>query len=274
MRAAVRHPLFLGALGALSGAVSGLLGVGGGLVTGPILSALGFPFRLAVGTAVAVVVPVALVAVLTELLTRPEQLIWWTALLLAAGGQLGAALGGRLWNHVPERALRLAYAALLVYAGLRSLGCFGFDAAGPDGGWLAADPPGFDLRSGARFALAVLVGIAAGVSSALFGIGGGVVVVPGLLFLVGGFTPHEATATSLLAMVPTAFRSYLIARRQERVDRQLARRLLPTATLAAAAAVAARNHLVHGDLLADGFGVFLLLAALQVAWPVLRPARK
>ncbi len=47
------------------------------------------------------------------------------------------------------------------------------------------------------------IGLVAGVFSALFGVGGGIVIVP-LLLLVGGFRPHQATATSLGAIAITA----------------------------------------------------------------------
>jgi|SRR5215211_330910 len=46
----------------------------------------------------------------------------------------------------------------------------------------------------------VLIGLAAGFFSALFGVGGGVVIVP-LLVLLAGFPPRAATGTSLAAIV-------------------------------------------------------------------------
>jgi uncharacterized membrane protein YfcA len=47
------------------------------------------------------------------------------------------------------------------------------------------------------------IGLLAGVFSALFGVGGGIVIVP-LLLLLAAFRPHEATATSLGAIAITA----------------------------------------------------------------------
>jgi hypothetical protein len=49
----------------------------------------------------------------------------------------------------------------------------------------------------------VAIGIVAGVFSALFGVGGGIVLVP-LLMLLAGFAPHRATATSIGAILLTA----------------------------------------------------------------------
>jgi uncharacterized membrane protein YfcA len=49
----------------------------------------------------------------------------------------------------------------------------------------------------------ILVGFGAGVVSGLFGVGGGVIFVPSLVFLFG-MTQAEAQATSLVAIVPVA----------------------------------------------------------------------
>ena len=47
------------------------------------------------------------------------------------------------------------------------------------------------------------IGVVAGTFSALFGVGGGIVIVP-LLLLLGRFRPHQAAATSLGAIAITA----------------------------------------------------------------------
>jgi uncharacterized membrane protein YfcA len=55
----------------------------------------------------------------------------------------------------------------------------------------------------ARTVKLAAIGTAAGVFSGLFGVGGGIVVVP-LLMLWLGYRPHEATGTSLAAIAVTA----------------------------------------------------------------------
>lgn len=56
---------------------------------------------------------------------------------------------------------------------------------------------------GRAVARLVAIGLIAGVFSSLFGVGGGIVVVP-LLLLAASYTPHAATATSLGAILLTS----------------------------------------------------------------------
>ena len=63
----------------------------------------------------------------------------------------------------------------------------------------------------------VLIGLAAGVFSALFGVGGGIVIVP-LLIMVAAFGAREATATSLGAIVITALAGVTLYALRGKVD--------------------------------------------------------
>lgn len=47
----------------------------------------------------------------------------------------------------------------------------------------------------------VLIGLVSGLASGVFGIGGGILIVPGLIYLAG-FTQHRATGTSLAVLLP------------------------------------------------------------------------
>jgi uncharacterized membrane protein YfcA len=65
------------------------------------------------------------------------------------------------------------------------------------------------------------IGLVAGLFSALFGVGGGIVVVP-LLILVASFPPKQATATSLAAIVVTAVAGVVVYALRGEVDVALA----------------------------------------------------
>ena len=47
----------------------------------------------------------------------------------------------------------------------------------------------------------IAIGLASGIASGVFGIGGGVLIIPALMYLAG-FSPHRATGTSLAVLLP------------------------------------------------------------------------
>lgn len=63
------------------------------------------------------------------------------------------------------------------------------------------------VRSTRNTVILVIVGVAVGLLSGLFGIGGGTVIVPALVWL--GFSQRNAAATSMLAIVPTSISGVL-----------------------------------------------------------------
>lgn len=65
------------------------------------------------------------------------------------------------------------------------------------------EPVGKDLRPAARIAWLVGIGLTAGFLSGLFGVGGGILIVPAVVFLLG-FGQRLAAGTSLAAIVPTS----------------------------------------------------------------------
>lgn len=63
------------------------------------------------------------------------------------------------------------------------------------------------VRSARNTVILVIVGVAVGLLSGMFGIGGGTVIVPALVWL--GFSQRNAAATSMLAIVPTSISGVL-----------------------------------------------------------------
>jgi uncharacterized protein len=115
---------------------------------------------------------------------------------------------------------------------------------------------------------AIAAGVLAGVVSGLFGVGGGVVFVPALVFIYDT-GQVEAEATSLLAIIPVAL---VGAWRQHRYDNVRVREGLAIGVLAAAGAlggVALANALPDGALKA-AFAALMVVVALQLARDALR----
>ena len=101
----------------------------------------------------------------------------------------------------------------------------------------------------------VAIGLAAGVFSAFFGVGGGIVVVP-LLVLVVGFSEREATATSLAAIVITATAGVLIFSLRGEVDLGYAALVGLPAAVGALAGTAWQQR-VRESILTYGFAALL-----------------
>jgi uncharacterized membrane protein YfcA len=112
-----------------------------------------------------------------------------------------------------------------------------------------------------RLAL-VVVGATAGVLSGLFGVGGGVLMVPAMVLLLG-FAQHRAHATSLAAIVPIAAVGALVFGRADSVDIGAAVILAAGGLLGVQAGARVMDRL-SGERLAIVFGVFLIALALAM----------
>jgi uncharacterized membrane protein YfcA len=105
--------LKLAVIGTVAGAFSGLLGVGGGSVIVPLLIVwLGYGAREATGTSMMAIVVIAAVAVSLQAIygnVDPPN-----AALVGFPAIGGAVAGTALQQRIPERAIALLFAGLLV----------------------------------------------------------------------------------------------------------------------------------------------------------------
>jgi uncharacterized protein len=117
---------------------------------------------------------------------------------------------------------------------------------------------------------AIAIGAAAGVIAGMLGVGGGVLFVPGLVFVLG-LGQHEAEATSLLAIIPVAIVGSYQQDRYGNVRRRDALVLGLTSLAGAGAGVALANAL-SGEVLRDAFAALIVLVAAQLVRRALRDA--
>jgi uncharacterized membrane protein YfcA len=120
-------------------------------------------------------------------------------------------------------------------------------------------------------AMAIIIGVAAGVLSGLFGIGGGILLVPALA-LVLGLDHVEAEATSLLAIIPVAA---VGAWRQRSYGNLDVRSGLAIGAFAAVAAVAGvlLVNVLPVELVRYAFAVLMLYVAWRMAVTAIRQLR-
>jgi uncharacterized membrane protein YfcA len=116
-------------------------------------------------------------------------------------------------------------------------------------------------------------GVAGGVLAGLLGVGGGIVIVPVLEFVLelldvpADFRMHIAVATSLAVIIPTSISSARAHYSRGAVDIELAKRWLPFIALGAIIGVVIASQ-VSGPTLTTVFAVFALLVAAKMALPL------
>ena len=240
------------ALGAVGGVLSGLFGIGGGAVLVPLLVLVAhLPQHTAHATSLAAIVLTALSATLA--FWSQDAVAFGPGLVVAAGAITGAWLGAGLMHRLSAVNLRRAFAVLLVLTAVQLLSGLGT----PQPGDAAL------LGSGAVAVVGfALLGLAAGVLSALMGVGGGVIMVPALV-LLAGLSQHTAEGTSLLVIVPTSVMGAVRHARRGYTDWRLGL-LLGVGGILGAQAGAQVALRLDAARLAQLFGVFLLLTAAQL----------
>ncbi len=117
------------------------------------------------------------------------------------------------------------------------------------------------------------IGVIAGISAGLLGLGGGLVIVPALLFVfkVHGFSAdymmHIAVGTSLMAIMLTSLSSMLAHHRQQNVDWHLVKNLLAS-LLVGGFLGAYFATAMSSALLQQVFAIYALLMAVRLWFPV------
>jgi uncharacterized membrane protein YfcA len=160
--------------------------------------------HLAQGTSLFILLPPLGIGALREYWTQ-GQVDLRAGILCAVGMLAGGYLGGRIAVPLDSQVLKGLFGCFLMTAALllwRRSGASSPKLAPPGSQAVANDA----LRSLGIFAAAGACGVAAG----LFGIGGGVLLVP-LLALLFGFGQHRAQGTSLIALIPpTGLLAFLV----------------------------------------------------------------
>jgi hypothetical protein len=186
-----------------------LVGGGGSILAVPLLL-YGVGVRdphVAIGTSALAVAASAAINLVGHV--RCGTVRWFTASLFASAGVVGAALGSQAGKAFDGRWLSACFAVLMVFVGVMMLR-FRF---------VQSDPRIHPARGNAGSLL--LTGGGIGVVCGFFGIGGGFLIVPGLMY-AGCLPILEAVGSSLVAVTAFAFTTALNYARAGWVDWPLA----------------------------------------------------
>ena len=232
--------LLLG-LGGIVGILSGMFGVGGGFLMTPLLFFIGIPPAVAVATEANQIVASSFSGVLAHVRRRTVDFRMGTVLMI--GGLIGAALGVQIFNALKavgqvDLLVRLSYVVFLGIIGtlmfVESLNAIRRVKAGvapqrKKHNWVHALPFKMKFRASGLYISVIppaLVGVGVGILAAIMGGGGGFVMVPAMIYLLGMPT-KVVIGTSLFQIIfVTAFTTLLHATTNFTVDIVLAVLLL------------------------------------------------
>jgi uncharacterized membrane protein YfcA len=192
----------LALIGLTAGVFSGGFGVGGGIIMVPLLVAVGLDRHRAHATSLAAIIPIAVAGAVAFGLSGEVNL--GLGVYIGLGGVVGSVLGASLMNRMSSRSLSVFFGIVLLAAGIRMI------ASGD------SLPSSSDFGEPALIAIAVGIGLISGFFAGVAGIGGGAVIVPATVLLLG-FTQHVAQGTSLVAIILTAIAGSFVNLRNKRV---------------------------------------------------------
>nr|WP_276356714.1 sulfite exporter TauE/SafE family protein [Cohnella sp. YIM B05605] len=199
--------LILFAIGVVSAVFGSIVGLGGGVITVPVLVLTGQALagepvsaQTAVGTSLAVLIFTALSASWTY--AKQGKVDFRSGWLIFATSGPAAMVGAQVSRLIPQGPFQLAF-------GIFMFVMFGLMIARERMAPLQTewkikrtftDGAGNRYEYGYNAGLALLIGCGVGVASGLFGIGGGSLFVP-LMVLLFRFPPHVASATSMFVIL-------------------------------------------------------------------------
>ena len=232
------NALWLLGLGGLVGVLSGMFGVGGGFLMTPLLFFIGIPPAVAVATEANQIVASSFSGALAHFRRKTVDL--QMGLVLLVGGLVGAAAGVQLFAQLKamgqiDLIVRLCYVvflgtigSLMFFESVRSIRRSHNKAMLKKlhkHHWIHGLPFRMKFRTSGLYISAIppfLVGLAVGVLAAIMGVGGGFIMVPAMIYILGVPT-KVVIGTSLFQIVfVTGFTTVLHATTNYTVDIVLA----------------------------------------------------
>lgn len=251
-------PWAFAAIGVAAGLLAGMLGVGGGIVMVPLMVAVGLTQHRAHATSLLAIFVIAVAGVGRFALAGEVE--WVIGAVVAAGAVAGSTLGSKAMGMMSPQLLRGVFVVLLVVAGIRML--IGGDVSAGEG-----------IHDVLAWVIALGIGLVAGFTAGVAGVGGGVIIVPAFVFLLG-MEQHAAEGTSLMVIIFTALAATRVNLAAGRMNLREGLTMGVSGVVSAIVGASLALNL-EGAVLTQVFGLFILVAAVRMAWslrPRSRPA--
>jgi len=275
----VAHTAVTLGIGFVSGVLSGMFGIGGGIITTPALRLiLGAPALIAVGTPLPVIIPAAITGAISY--ARRGLADVRTGVTIGLVGSGFAVAGALLATRAGGRIVLVATAVLILYVAVDmvlqtvrppasveavSVGSAPVEATEGSAAADASSPHGRDRNIGGL----ALLGAVTGLYSGFLGLGGGFVLVP-MLSRWFRFPVKRAIGTSLVAVgllaIPGTISHYLLGNVDVRAALLLIVGVVPGALVGARITFGASDRAIRIGFAALLLVVGVILGASELGW--------
>ena len=242
-------------IGLITGSVTSLIGASGVSIVVPALTLFfGINSHIAIGSSLLVDVITSIIVSVSYFKHHNVRLA--ASLWIAVGSILGSQLGSHWAGLIPDGALDVTFAIVLLISGISTL---------RRGGKVFDSSKGlhFDSKVLQDLSLVVL-GFLIGIISGLVGAGGGVMVLLTIIFILH-YPMHEAVGTSTFIMCITALSSLIGYARQGNVDWKLGLIIAAGAVIAGAIGSKFANEINETKLSKIVSWIFIVLSIMMVA---------
>lgn len=274
------NALFIVVLGFLVGVLSGMFGVGGGFLTTPLLIFYGIPPTVAVASAATQITGASVSGVMVHM--RRGGVDLKMGMVMIVGGLFGSIVGAALFRLLQSSGqidvvIGFLYVVILTWIGglmlKDALVALGYVPAPPSreqprhNRWVASLPLRWRFYSSGLYISPLapfILGFLAGTLTVLLGIGGGFILVPAMIYLLG-MAPRVVVGTSLVMILAvTAVTTMVHSLTTRAVDVVLAALLLVGGVIGAQYG-ALLTLRVKPDMMRLALSVIILLVAIRMA---------
>lgn len=247
-------------IGLLSGLLAGAFGIGGGIVSVPLVKhLLGVSAHVAIGTTLAVILPTAVMGAYTYLKSR--KLVPSLAAICGIPATIGTVFGSHYSHAIEGKHLMVALAVLMLLVGIDFVTGLGNKLKSKAG----AEGEVFEFRLNSRsICTAIFIGIIVGLLSGMLGIGGGFIMVPAFCYLLR-LPLKVAFGTSLVVIAIVSLPGTLVHAMHQHVDLGIAAQMLagsvPGAWMGSKFSLKTKDQTLRCI-----FGTLLIILSIAFAW--------
>jgi uncharacterized membrane protein YfcA len=243
--------VILWSVGLFSGFLSGFFGIGGGIFIVPALTLLlKYPIKKAIACSFAAIIVFATVGTFVHII-KGSDINWQIVLFCALGAIPAAKLGVKLRTLFSDIWLNRVFAFVILLASIRMLISTDFSD-------IAIIPQG-------EYFWYLIVGAASGMLAAIVGIGGGVIMIPAMLFF-GNVAMSSASPTSLAITVFICLSTIIFQKKLKMGDIKTSANLMVSGVIAVLIGIFLMHLLSveSPELLTKLFGVLLILVCIRM----------